>query len=102
MEAVKEDYFGKAGLGNSMGMSNRPYPVEVASLGNYLLLLTYSNGEKRIFDGKPLFQYHKFYESLKDEELFNKVQVKYHTLVWNEDIDIDPIILYESSVKVED
>lgn len=70
----------------------------VKPLDNYLLLLEFSNNEKRIFDVKTLFN-KSVYKPLKDKLLFNKVHIIYdYTIAWNEDIDMCPDSLYVDSI----
>jgi len=80
------------------GEVDKPIRVRaVVPIDDYCLHLTFTNGEQRIFDCKPLFQYEVF-SALKDCELFNKAHVDYGTVVWNEDIDYAPETLYSASV----
>ncbi len=61
------------------------------------LLVTFSNGEKRIFDAKQLLEY-PIYEKLKDNELFKKAYVENGVIVWdNGKIDIAPETVYNNS-----
>lgn len=67
---------------------------------DYLLLLTFENGEKRQFDMKPYLNIGIFSE-LKDLTLFNSVHKSFDTIEWENDADFDPEILYANSIKVE-
>ncbi len=67
---------------------------------DYLLLLTFENGEKRQFDVKPYLNTGIFQE-LKDEHLFNTVRKSFDTIEWANEADFDPEFLYENSQKVE-
>lgn len=73
---------------------------EVTALKDYMLLLVFENGEKRIFDVKPYLSYGKFSE-LRDENLFKAVQVKFDTVEWPNGLDLDPELLYEKSIETE-
>lgn len=99
MEQTK-DYFNDSEMNVSFS-KKRPRLLKVRPLGNYLLLLDYSNGEKRVFNGEPLFDWHEHYDKLRDTNFFNEVYIAGGTLVWDNEIDIDPVILYESSEKIE-
>jgi len=67
---------------------------------DYLLLLTFENGEKRQFDMKPYLNIGIFRE-LKDLTLFKTVRKSFDTIEWSNDADIDPEILYQNSIQVE-
>jgi len=73
----------------------------VKPLEGYKLLIKFENGEKRVFDVSPYLNIGKFTE-LKDLSLFNSVIVKFDTIEWGNHLDIDPEVLYEKSVKIED
>jgi hypothetical protein len=76
------------------------YLKEVKPQDNYLLLLTFENGEKRLFDVKPYLHLGIFQE-LKDERLFKTVRKSFDTIEWENEADFDPEFLYEKSQKVE-
>jgi len=67
---------------------------------NYLLLLTFENGEKRQFDMKPYLNTGIFSE-LKDLKVFNTVRKSFDSIEWENEADIDPEILYQNSIKIE-
>lgn len=73
--------------------------TKVIPKDNYILHLTFENEEQKEFDCKPLLDW-KVYEPLRDIEFFKKAQVKYGTVVWNENIDIAPESLYLESREV--
>lgn len=65
------------------------------------LLVTFSNGEKRIFDAKELLKY-PAYEKLKDYETFKSGYVENGIIVWdNGRIDIAPETVYNNSYIYE-
>ena len=66
---------------------------------DYTMLLTFENGEKRIYDAKPLLN-KRLCAPLKDISFFMGARVEYGTVVWSEDIDIAPECLYESGIPV--
>jgi len=70
--------------------------TEVEPLEDYQLLLTFENGEKRIFDMKPYLDKGIFRE-LKDKKKFRAVRVSFDSIKWDNQTDIDPEILYEKS-----
>ena len=71
----------------------------VKPLDDYKLFLEFYNGEKRIFDMKPLLE-KTAYKPLRDKDIFNKVHIIYdYTIAWNEGIDMCPDSLYIDSIK---
>ena len=71
----------------------------VEPLDNHKLRLTFSNGEKKIYDVTPLLET-KLYEPLKDISLFNRVYLDYGVVSWNDGaIDISTSVLYENSIS---
>lgn len=73
-----------------------PRPVDVKPLEEFELLVTFQNGEKRIFDAKPLLSL-PLYAPLKDIALFRKAQADGMCVFWNEDIDLCPDMVYRDS-----
>lgn len=63
---------------------------------DYLLLLTFETGEKKLFDMKPYLDIGVFRE-LKDVKLFNTVQVNFNSVAWETGADFDPEVLYDKS-----
>ncbi len=66
---------------------------------DYLLLLTFENGEKRQFDMKPYLNIGIFRE-LQDIRLFNTVHINFNSVTWDNDADFDPEVLYGKSQSV--
>jgi hypothetical protein len=73
---------------------------DVKPQDNYMLLLTFANGEKRQFDVKPYLTTGIFQE-LKDKNLFRTVRTSFDTIEWANEADFDPEFLYQKSIKVE-
>ena len=70
---------------------------EVTALDDMMMLLTFSTGEKRLYDASALLEY-PAYAPLKDAEIFKSVKVEYGVVVWfNGEIDIAPEALYKNS-----
>ena len=63
---------------------------------DYKLLLTFNNGEKRIFDAKPLLEAAMYREL---DAVFSAAHVEYGTVVWPGDMDVSPDMLYLRSVS---
>ena len=76
-----------------------PRATSVVPTDDFKLLLTFNNGEKRIFDAKSLFQY-SMYEPLKNIGFFKQVKLDRMCVYWNDDIDICPDTLYRQSVPI--
>ena len=72
--------------------------VKISS--NSKLLLLFNNGEKRIFDMKPYFQYPVLHR-LENAAFFSLARVDYGTVTWPGDIDIAPETLYSRSELLE-
>ncbi|GHT02123.1 hypothetical protein AGMMS49525_05080 [Bacteroidia bacterium] len=66
---------------------------------DYKLLLTFENGEQKLFDMKPYLDFGVF-RALKDPSMFNSVRVCFSSVAWDNNVDIDPETLYEDSVPV--
>jgi hypothetical protein len=69
-------------------------------LSNFRLLLTFENGEQRVFDVTPYLAEGVFRE-LRNEAQFNTVHVSFDTVEWANGADLCPEILYHESVPVE-
>ena len=67
---------------------------------NYTLLLTFENGETKLYDASPLLE-KKIYSRLKSLTFFLNAKVEYGTVVCNDDIDIAPEHLYECSKTIK-
>ncbi len=63
---------------------------------DYHLLLTFDNGECRLFDMTPYLHYPVF-QRLRNPGFFILARVDYGTVTWPYDIDIAPETLYECS-----
>lgn len=71
--------------------------VGVKPLDNYKLLLTFSTGEKKLYNVAPLLDLPAF-QPLKDKYVFDGVSLDFDTVTWcNGDIDIAPETLYQES-----
>lgn len=65
---------------------------------DYQLLLTFRNGEKRIFDASGLMTLPAY---RKIQSVFSCAKVEFGTVVWPGDVDISPDTLYLRSVPAE-
>lgn len=71
--------------------------ISVITHDDYTLELVFENGDKRLFDMKPLFDKKPFIK-LFNSPLFFKASVQYGTVVWPGNIDIAPETLWCRSV----
>ena len=70
-------------------------------IADLCMLITFSNGEKRIFDATNLLKY-PIYQKLKEYDVFNNAYIENGILVWNEGkIDISPETVYCNSFEYE-
>ncbi len=66
---------------------------------DYVLLLEFENGERRRFDMAPYIE-QKPWNKLKVNNTFFNACVGFGTVVWPNNIDIDPETLYELSTPI--
>lgn len=74
--------------------------VKVEPRTDYTLQLTFSTGERKAFDMRPLLG-NSALAPLKNRALFMAARVACGTVVWNDDLDIAPEVLYANGVDVE-
>lgn len=67
---------------------------------DYSLLLTFSSGERRRFDARPLLS-KPIYQRLKVLSFFLSAKAEYGTVIWDDDTDIAPEYLWEASIPVQ-
>lgn len=73
--------------------------ISVKPRDDFSLELVFENGEKRIFNMKPLFE-EKPFSRLRGSSLFFKASIKYGTVVWPGNIDIAPETLWSQSTPL--
>lgn len=74
---------------------------EIKIISELCMLVTFSNGEKRIFDLQEIVKY-PVYEKLKDFNIFKTAYIEHGVIVWdNGNIDIAPETVYENSYVYE-
>ena len=75
--------------------------VELKVIDNLCLLLTFSNGEKKIYDATELLKY-PVYHKLKDFSFFKQAYIENGVVMWeNGKIDVAPEEMYEKSFTYE-
>jgi hypothetical protein len=72
---------------------------DVKAKSDYTLILTFNNGEIKVFDMKPYLNLGIFKE-LKDLKLFKSVRKSFDTVEWPNEADLDPEILYNESKAI--
>ncbi len=76
--------------------------VRVKALDDWMMILTFSSGEKRLYDATQLFVYPAF-QPLKDENIFKAAQVEDGIVTWMDgEIDIAPETMYQNSFAYEE
>lgn len=78
-----------------------PRVKKVSAENNFCLILSFENGEEKIFDVKPFLDF-EVYRALKDETFFRLARPSFGTVSWNDEIDFDPDRLYLDSVPRKD
>ncbi len=74
---------------------------EIKIIVELCMLVTFSNGEKKIFDAQELLKY-PVYEKLSDYNIFKNAYVEHGTIIWdNGNIDISPETVYKISFTYE-
>ena len=77
-----------------------PYVKSVKPQEDYCLLLTFENGEKRVFDLKPYFEKSVF-RQLKNMALFQTARVVSGSVEWQGDVDLSYDTLYLESKAIK-
>ena len=70
--------------------------TEVRTERDFKLKLTFTNGEKRVFDVKPYLNTGRFAE-LKNDAMFSSVVCSLGSIQWQNGLDLCPDTLYEES-----
>jgi hypothetical protein len=74
----------------------------VKPLEDMMMLITFSSGEKRLYDATGLLQYPAF-KPLSDKRIFATAQVEHGVVTWcNGDIDIAPETMYKDSFAYQE
>ncbi len=68
----------------------------VEAIAGHRLVISFDTGEKKIFDVTPLLTVGRF-KDLAVPEVFERVQVSFDTVEWENGLDLDPEYLYEHS-----
>ena len=76
-----------------------PKVLSVNAIEDYNLIITYDNGEKKLFDVKP-YILGDWFGQLKDINIFKTVKPCGDTVEWSDGQDIAPHELYDLSVLI--
>ena len=76
-----------------------PRVVHVQPYEDYKLILTFTNGERRVLDASSLLDI-PIFSALKNKSFFDSVYIAYGTVQWPQDIDYCPDTLYMKSAAV--
>lgn len=74
--------------------------IDVKPLEGYRLRLTFANREERVFDVSPYLTVGRFSE-LRNVSLFNTVVIKFDSVAWANQLDLDPELLYRDSIALK-
>lgn len=72
-----------------------PSVVKVIPLDNYVLTITFDNGQTGVLNLQSIINFGVF-SQLKDPEIFRQVRVAFDTIEWQNGIDIDPEYVYKN------
>ena len=73
--------------------------ISVTPQDNFILFLTFENGEQRYLDMKP-YLHRGVFKELADKEVFNTAHLSFDTVAWKNEVDLAPEILYEKSTPI--
>ena len=71
-----------------------PAVISVECEDDYILSLSFDNGENGLLDMKPYLDFGVF-RKIKDLDIFKTVHVSFDTIAWESGADIDPEFVYE-------
>jgi len=77
-----------------------PSVTAVVPRNDYLLDITFSNGECGVLDMKPYLDFGVF-NRIKNSESFEKVTVAFDTIEWESGADLDPEFVYAKCQKIQ-
>ena len=76
------------------------YPAvkKVEANENYVLMITFDNGESGVLDMKQYLDFGVF-QRLKDRNAFKRVRISFDTIEWDAGVDLDPEFVYEKCMR---
>jgi len=72
----------------------------VNALPGFKLLITFDNGEQRVFDVSPYLD-HGIFRDLREPAIFNSVRISFDTVEWANGADLCPEVVFKESVPVK-
>ena len=72
----------------------------VNALPGFKLLITFDNGEQRVFDVSPYLD-HGIFRDLREPAIFKSVRISFDTVEWVNGADLCPEVVYKESVPVK-
>ncbi len=76
-----------------------PDVTAVQPLEDHQLMVSFTTGERRRFDVKPLLDF-PIYRRLKDASYFSRAHVACGTVAWDEQCDLSPDTVYRQGQPV--
>lgn len=74
----------------------------VKTLDDLMMIVTFTSGEKRLFDASTLLSMPAF-NIIENDEIFNNAKVEHGVVIWNDgDIDIAPEFMYKYSFEYDE
>ena len=77
-----------------------PAVVSVHAQHDYMLHITFDNGEVGLLDMAPYLDFGIF-SRIKDPHSFAKVRVSFDTVEWESGVDLDPEFVYSKCRKLD-
>jgi len=74
-----------------------PSVKEVVPNDNYILTISFNNGENGVLDMKPILDFGIF-QRIKDYDAFKRVKVSFDTIEWDCGVDLDPEYVYAKCI----
>lgn len=73
---------------------------EIKALDDYMLLITFNNGDIKLFNFKPYLESEVF-KHLKDKNTFNKVYLNCGFATWDENTDFSASTMFTEGIDVD-
>ena len=77
-----------------------PAVISVKCEDDYVLSVTFDNGESGLLDMKPYLDFGVF-RKIKDPDIFRTVHVSFDAIAWESGADIDPEFVYKKCRVVQ-
>lgn len=75
--------------------------VKVEPMADYQLLLEFDNGERRVYDCKPLMHEGSVFEALRQEDTFERVYLDdTHAVAWDIDPNVDSEMVWSNKLDI--